>query len=198
MVSARKLVAVGVVALALVGCTSRAPSPTPPPSSTPSPTYLCTPDPAAGGVPCSPEQYSEELRLNILYDEATKNYHRYVAENGKLLRAGGAEKASANLLAVAGGPFLDATVTNLRQLRELGVKAGPGDFKVTRVDRSPGAPTRGYEVALATCVDGRGVALLQGDAVLKQGSLVAQTVFFKRDGGVLKLWDAEARPVESC
>lgn len=194
----RVVVPAMVVVLAVTGCGAPATARTPGPTTSPSPTYLCTPEAGGEATPCSPEQYSEQLRLNVLYDEALKNYQRYFNENVKLQRAGGADKASPNLLAVAGGPFLDATVTNLRQMRELGVKAGPGDFKLVRADRSPGAASRGYEVALATCVDGRGVPLLQGDATLKEGSLVAQTVFFKRDGGVLKLWDAEARPVEGC
>ena len=186
-------------ALAVSGCTGRPEeSPAPVPTPAPSPTYLCTPDPSAAPTPCSPEQFSEETRLTILYDEATRNYQRFFNEHVKLLRAGGADKATANLLAVAGGPYLDATVTNLRRLRELKVRAGTGEIRLVRLDRSPGAPNRGYEVALATCVDSTGVALLQDDTEVKLGSAYQETVFFKRDAGILKIWDAEGARVQAC
>lgn len=187
----------GALALALAGCGAPAPTASAPAPS-PSPTFLCTPDPSGSPVECSPEQYSEEVRLNVLYGEATKNYQRYFAENVKLLRAGGADKATANLLAVAGGPYLESTLTNLRQMRQLGVKAGPGDIRLARLDRSPGATARGYEVALAVCVDSRGVQLVQNGVDLKPGSLYAETVYFQRDGGVLKLWAAEGQRVTDC
>lgn len=193
------MMAAVVVTLGLAGCSAAPPTPQAPEANpTPTPTYYCTPD--AGGEPteCSPEAYAEQERLNVLYDEATKNYQRFFNEQVKLLRRGGAEKASANLLAVAGGPYLDATVTNLRRMKELGVQAGSGDITLVRMTRSPGATNRGYDVALATCVDGRGAKLLQEGVEVRPGSAYAETVFFKRDGGVLKLWDAEGRRVESC
>ena len=192
------LVAAGLsVSIALTGCAPPAPV-AEAPKTTPSPTFYCTAEPGGTPAECSPEAYSEQVRLDVLYAEATKNYQRFFTENVKLLRAGGVDKATANLLAVAGGPYLDATVTNLRQLQELGVRAGPGDIRLVRLDRSPGATTRGYDVALNSCVDSRGVPLLQGDVEVKPGSAYAETVYFKRDAGVLKLWDAEGQRVEGC
>lgn len=185
------------VTFALTGCTP-GPTNSPAPTASPTPTFRCTPDAGGEPTPCSPEQYTEQVRLDVLYGEATKNYQRFFAEHVKLLRAGGVDKATANLLAVAGGPYLDATVTNLRQMQELGVKAGPGEIRLVRLERSPGATSRGYEAALKACVDSRGVPLLQGATEVRPGSAYAETVYFKRDAGVLKLWDAEGQRVDGC
>lgn len=195
----RSLVATASLALALAhaGC-SAPPSTTPTPSASPSPTFFCTADAGGAPTPCSPEAYTEQLRLDVLYAEATKNYQRFFNESVKLQRAGGTDKATPTMLAVAAGPYLDAQVTNLRRFAELGIKAGPGDIKLVRLDRSPGAASRGYEVALATCIDSRGVPLLQGDTTIDVGTAYAETVYFKRDVGVLKLWDGEGKRVDGC
>lgn len=181
----------------LAGCATQPEAPrTPGPA--PSPTYSCTPDAGGAPVPCTPEQYTEQTRINLLYAEATKNYQRYFTEYVRLLRAGGTDKATPALTAVAGGPYLEAQLTYLRQLQQLGGRIGPGDIAVVRQNRFPGATSRGYDIALATCIDSRAAPLLQGEQVLKQGRVVASTVYFKRDAGVLKLWDGEEKPVESC
>ncbi len=180
----------------LVGC-SPAPDADPPQTPSPTPTYYCTPDTGGESSECSADDHAEQQRRDGLYAEATQSYQRFFDEHTKLLRAGGAEKATNALAAVAGGPYLEATVANLRQLHGLQARAGDGDIAL-HVTRSPGATARGYEIALSVCVDSRGVPLLQGDVEVKPGSAYAETVFFKREAGTLKAWDAEGRRVESC
>lgn len=198
LVRAASLALAAALAVALAGCSAAPATTTPSPTASPSPTFFCTPDAGGAPTPCSPEAYTEQLRLDVLYAEATKNYQRFFNESVKLQRAGGTDKATPTMLAVAAGPYLDAQVTNLRRFAELGIKAGPGDIKLVRVDRSPGAASRGYEVALATCIDSRGVPLLQGDTTIDVGTAYAETVYFKRDVGVLKLWDGEGKRVDGC
>lgn len=184
--------------LPLAGCTPGSATNSPTPAASASPTYLCTPEMGGAPAPCSPEEYTEMQRLDLLYAEAERSYRRFHAEYSKLYRAGGAEKATPTLAAVAGGKYLEAQVLTLRRLQELQVKAVGGDFALVRLGRSPGASARGYDIALDACIDGRSVPLVQGDKEVGRGIAYQEVVYFKREGGVLKLWDAEGKQVEGC
>lgn len=189
---------VGVLLTASVaGCTASV-VPSGAPTTATTPTYLCTP--AAGGSPvaCTPEQYTEEQRQAELTAQAKRVYTKLVQEVTALEREGGATSASAELSRRAGGPYLDGQVSTLTTLSVLQAKL-TGDVKITKLARASGATERGYETALLACVDAAKSQIVQGDATLTPGRLIAETVYFKHDGSLLKAWDAEkANPKQAC
>lgn len=191
--------AVGLTLL-LGGCGGGRAEPDPEPSPGPSPstTYLCVPELGGDPAPCSPEEYTEMERLNVLYAEAETTYRAFVGEYARLYRTGGTREVNETLRATTGGPYQEAVLAQLARVRDLEVKARGGDFKLARIARSPGAAARGYEVALDTCVDGRTVEVAQGTNVVQRGIVYSEIAYFRRDEGRLKIWAAEGRRADSC
>lgn len=198
----RTLVAAAVVALAfgLASCDAHATAPEEDPTTAPTtaPSYHCTPEAGGDPVPCTVEEYTRLEKLNVVYGEANDAYLRFFAENAQLMRAGGATEATAVMTETTGGPYLAAQVANLTQMSSKGIKAVGGDIKLVRIGRSPGASAYGYEVALDVCIDSRSVELVRGNSTVGQGYAYAERVFFRRDGEVLKAWDAEGKQVPAC
>ncbi len=192
--------AAATLVLLLSGCggqgdeVGQAPTPEPSPSTT----YLCVPELGGDPAPCSAEEYTEMERLNVLYTEAETTYRAFYAEYARLYRTGGTREVNETLRTTTGGPYQEQIMTQLGRVRDLEVKARGGDFKLLRVARSSGAPARGYEVALETCVDGRTVEVVQGTNVVQAGIVYSEIAYFRRDEGLLKIWAAEGRRVESC
>lgn len=181
----------GVAAMAtLAGCSSSV-TPTPTSSgSSPTPTYSCTP--ASGGqpAPCTPEEFTAQEQANELVRQAKEDYNQLYRELSALQRAGGATEASAELSRRAGGPYLEGQVANLTQLRSMQARL-TGDARITKLEAAQGAAAKGYETALLACVDARQTKLVTDTTTVATGRLIAEIVYFKVDGEVLKAWDSE-------
>lgn len=189
-----------VLALALTGCGSggaKSPSPgTSAVASSPGATYTCTP---AGGTPtpCSPEQYTQEQAQAQLAEEAKRAYRRMVSELAALQRAGGATTPSPELSATAGGAYLAAQQATLTRLAQYKAKV-TGEVRIATLTAAPGAPAKGYETALLACVDSTKATVMQEGKALTKGQLVAEVVYFRREGTALKAWDAEKADPKRC
>ncbi len=197
--------AIGLVVaatLALAGCSRPAPSTSPEPTTDESPpaaSYLCTPEGGGAPTPCTPEQFTEQERMTVLYGEAEKVFRKWFGEKARLFRAGGTDRATPIMVATTGGPYQAAELLILKDFAAKGLRAEGGDIKLAKVSRAPGAASYGYEVALTVCIDARSVEIVQQDKPSgKQGSATAGTVYFKRDGDQLKAWDAQEKVVKSC
>nr|NLI50815.1 hypothetical protein [Propionibacterium sp.] len=194
-------VAVGAVLLALTctGCGSGgAKPPTSVPSAAPSPsaTYTCTP-PGGTPTPCSPEQYTQEQGQAQLAEEAQRVYRRLVSELAALQRAGGASTPSPELAAVAGGPYLAAQQATLTRLAQYQAKV-TGEVRIATLAAATGAQAKGFETALLACVDSTKATVVQEGKPLTKGQLVAEVVYFRREGTALKAWDAEKADPKRC
>ena len=190
-----------VTLVPLSGCSGAAatnPAVTPSRSAVPAPTYLCTPEAGGTPAPCDAERYTELERLTVLYAEAERAYRAFFSETSALYRRGGTTEAVPALAATAGGPYLKAQRKTFAKLAELESKVEGGSIKLVRVKRSPGAEARGYEIALDTCVDARTTEVVQSGSPVSRGIAYAEVVFFQREDGVLKAWDAVGEKVDRC
>ncbi len=185
---------------ALTGCNAHATAPLPTENQVASPqtSFSCVPETGGSPTPCTPEEYSYQEKLKVVYAEATEVYERFAEEYSALLRAGGTEKASEVLLDTTGGPYLKAQSETLTQMHKQGIRARGGNIELARIERSPGAAAFGYEVALDVCIDARSVEVVQKKKEIGQGYAYSERVFFKRDKGALKIWDAKGKRVQSC
>lgn len=194
----RTLGAVLVACVALAGCSGGGGAPAAAPS-TPRPSasggYTCTP---VGGTPapCTSAQHDQEQAQLALTEDAKAVYQQLFAELAALQRAGTATP-SAELTARAGGPYLAAQQAQLAKLGELKAKM-TGDVRIASLQPAPGAAARGFDAALTVCVDATKARVVAGGKELKKGQLVAETVYFRRDGDALKAWDAEKLDPGAC
>ena len=194
-----RAVAAVLMVAAVAGCGAEPASSSPTTTEPqPSPTYTCTPQ---GGKPyaCTGAQYTEQEKQKVLVDSARRVFTRYFNESARLYRSGGASSATAELKATTSGAYLKAKQAEFAQLKRSGVKATGGDIKIVRLQPDPEAAAKGFEVGLTSCIDATTVQLnREGEAAGRKGFAVAGTVYLKRDGGVLKIADAEERSVRKC
>jgi hypothetical protein len=193
-------IAGGLLLLALTGCNAHATAPAPDLNqiAAPQPSFSCTPETGGAPTPCTPEEYSYQEKVKVVYAEAKDVYERFAEEYTTLLREGGAEDASEVLLETTGGPYLDAQRKILRDMHDQGIRATGGSIELVRLEKSPGASAYGYEVALDACIDSRSVSVVKKKKEIGQGYAYTERVFFKRVKGTLKIWDAEGKKVQSC
>lgn len=191
----RALVGVLTAPLVLAGCGSAkvAVSDAPAPSA---PMYTCA-APSGPPTPCTPEQYAKLEIEDQVGQEAIAVYNRLFTELYALERGGGGPTPSAELTNVAGGPYLAGQVATLAKLAELKAKV-TGTVALKKAVAVTGASARGYDAAVFACVDATKAQAVAGASIINKGQLVAETVFFKREGTNLKAWDAEKADPASC
>lgn len=188
------------LALLLTGCGGKPAKSTPTGSAAAQPTpgisYTCSP---VGGTPtpCSPEEYTLEQAQAQLAEEAKGVYRAMVSELAALQRAGGSATPSAEFASLAGGPYLAAQQATLTRLTQYQARV-TGDVRITRLDAASGATAKGFEAALLSCVDSTKASVMQDGKALAKGQLVAEVVYFRRDGTALKAWDAEKADPKRC
>ncbi|HOA89248.1 MAG TPA: hypothetical protein PKX10_08960 [Propioniciclava tarda] len=165
-------------------------------ASSPTPTYVCTPL-AGAPAPCTAEEFSKLQAQAQLAVDAQDVYGRFFAEFVAQQRKGGSTTTSTALGAVTGGPYLAAQQANLARLATDGLKI-TGDVKLVKLVPVAGGPSHGYETALLACIDATKAEAVKGATVVSQGKMTAETAYFKRDAGVLKIWDAEKADPGQC
>lgn len=178
--------------LALAGCQSA------PPAPAPTPTFTCTPEAGGDPFPCSQFQHDEMVAKDALYTEAEAVYRRFLAEDVRIMRAGGVSEPTKVLLETTTGAFLEDALLDYRQLKRDGTTARGEDPDLVWVRREPGKSKMGSQVAMSTCVDGRGLEFRQADRAIGTGRIARDVTYFSRVKGDLKVIGADGEQVTSC
>ena len=178
--------------LVLAGCQSA------PPAPAPTPTFTCTPEAGGDPFPCSQFQHDEMVAKDALYAEAEAVYRRFLAEDVRIMRAGGVSEPTKVLLETTTGAFLDGSLADYRQFVHDGTHAEGSEPRLVSLTRLPGVSLGGSEVAMRACQDGRSLRFLQDGLEVGRGQLVEGKVFFSRVRGSLKIWSSDGGKVETC
>lgn len=176
-----RVLVLGVSLLALVGfgCT---PQTTPPPP----------PTPQASTTPAESPQEREE---RLAYEAAEKSYRDFRAEFNRLLIAGGASKASAQMTRTAGSTYLKENLEVIQAYRGLDYHQ-EGTEEIVFVRRNGYSPT---SILLSTCEDARGVSILsrKGKLIAKGDARLIELDVKLKDKS-WKVWSGTGKKVASC
>lgn len=189
----RTSVVVALLAACLAGCQQSVPTPAP------TPTWLCTPEAGGAEFECSQRQYDDMVAKDKLYAEAEAVYRKFLAEDLRIARAGGAETATPELLATTAGDFLDRALDAYRQDRMNGITVKQGDRVVISLERLVGSAKAGSIVALRSCVDATSMQVFKAGKFLGHGLITRDELYFARsvDGG-LRIIGADGKEVAAC
>ena len=181
-----------VVACLLTGCQPAAPTPTP------VPTYRCTPEAGGAEFECSQKQYDDMVAKDKLYAEAEAVYRKFLAEDARILRAGGVAEATPVLLETTTGEYLSNVLENYRTLKERMVVATGADPTLVFFRRAPGRSKTGSDLSVTTCVDGQSLTFVMKGKSLGVGQVAQDDTYFGRANGELKIIGADGSQVKSC
>lgn len=188
-----RLASIIVAACLLTGCQPPAPVPTPVPS------YRCTPEAGGAEFHCSQKQYDDMVAKDKLYAEAEAVYKKFLAEDIRIMRAGGVSNPTTILLETTSGAFLEDVMAEYLDMRDLGLRAEGSDPVVVALVRQPGLSKGGSAVVLASCIDSTATAFVSQGKVQKHGPLARDTVYFAVvDGAQLKIIGADGGKVSTC
>lgn len=187
----RRLLPVLVLAAA-VGCTPAAPTPSPLPS------FRCTPEAGGAEFDCSQAQYDEMVAKDALYAEAEAVYRKFLAEDTRIMRAGGVAEPTDVILETTSGAFLEDVMSQYREFEQEGLKAEGSGPDLISVKRAAGRSKTGSIVSITTCVDGRSTDFIKQGKPIGSGVLARDDNYFARVDGLLKVVGADGKEVESC
>ena len=182
-----------VMACLLAGC-----QPAVLPTPTPAPSYRCTPEAGGAEFDCTPHQYDDMIAKDKLYAEAEAVYRKFLAEDARILRAGGVARATPILLETASGEFLDNVMKNYKTLVERSVVAKGDGPRLVHFERAPGRSKTGSEVSVNVCVDGSSLEFSEAGRSLGRGEKASDDTYFAHIDGVLKIIGADGSQVKSC
>lgn len=188
---------VGLAALALAtvaGCQPPAAVPTP----APTPTFTCTPEAGGDAYECSQAQYDEMVAKNELYAEAEAVYRKFLAEDIRIMRAGGVTEPTPVLLETTTGAFLEDVMSEYRAVRKDNLRSKGGSVDLVWLERIPGASKGGSIVALRACMDASSTRTYRGDTFLQNGMVTRDELYFARSGAALKIIGADGTQVATC
>lgn len=194
MLQRLRLLTILIAGCLLAGCQGTSTTPTP----SPDPTYRCTPEAGGDEFECSDLQHQEMLAKDELYAEAEAVYRRYVAEDLRILRMGGVNEPTKELLATTTGDFLKQAMNEYRDNRRNKVVARGGARKVIRVGRLPGESIGGSSVAIATCADASSVKIFKDGKYLYAGQNLDEYIYLNQTDQGLKIGAAAGKKVKSC
>lgn len=201
-----------VLVLLLVGCTQTV-TPTGSPNASASPggqpsassvepgspnaTPTCSP---MGGTPfaCTPDEYEKVEEQNRLTEEAIALYRRWTKESTRLYRAGGTNKATAEMKAIMAGDALKSGLGIFQDVKATRARAKSGEVKIVTIGPDSAAATAGGEVAIRACLDARSLAFYRDGKKLRNGVMFSENVVARVVSGNLKLWSATSQGVTSC
>ncbi|MFT3875014.1 MAG: hypothetical protein QM708_01090 [Propioniciclava sp.] len=188
------LAALLLLAGLMAGCTPTTPTPSPT-----FVTYTCTPEAGGDPYPCTAKEHEEMLAIDALYTEAEAVYRRHMAEVFRIGAHWELSEVTPEIEATAGGPYLERMRDIFATDREERVKQTSGEPIVEWVKRFPGRSMSGSVVALWTCVNGTPrVTSTTKEPGGTPGIITENRLYLSRIDGVLKIWDSEAKVVETC
>jgi hypothetical protein len=168
------------------------------PTPAPAPSYRCTPEAGGDEFDCTQHQYDDMVAKDKLYAEAEAVYRRYLAEDARILRAGGVARATPVLLETTSGEFLTNVLKNYKALADQSVVARGNDPKLVYFKRAPGRSKTGSEVSANICVDGSSLEFSEARRSLGRGKAARDDTYFAHVDGVLKIIGADGSQVKSC
>ncbi|MFZ0531255.1 MAG: hypothetical protein WAL91_12055 [Propionicimonas sp.] len=187
------MLATVVAGTLIAGCAPASPS-----TPAPAPSFRCTPEAGGAEFDCTGLQHDEMVAKDELYTEAEAVYRKYLAEDTRIMKAGGITEPSAVLLETTSGEFLDDVMENYRRLAENKVRARGEGPTLVSFTRAPGRLKTGSIVSVTTCVDAGRLEFIQGGKSLGHGLVALDENYFGRIGDVLKLVGADGKQVEKC
>jgi hypothetical protein len=181
----------------LSGCTPAAPLTTV--SPTPVPTFQCTPEAGGTPSPCSQAEFEQMQKMDALYAEAERVYRKYLAEDERVAKQGGALELTTAYRETIGDPLiLQQTLQILRNNKKQGRHMRGGEFRIAWLKRRPEVSSRNSVVALRACVDASSSRLYVKDKYLGQGAVYEEESFFNYFGDSLQISNLSYELVESC
>lgn len=189
----RLMLATVVAGTLIAGCAPASPS-----TPAPAPSFRCTPEAGGAEFDCTGLQHDEMVAKDELYTEAEAVYRKYLAEDTRIMKAGGITEPSAVLLETTSGEFLDDVMENYRAVAERGISARGGTPQLVLFRREPGRSKTGSVASATTCVDGRALEYFEGGESLGRGKIALDENYFGRVDGQLRLIGADGEQVTSC
>lgn len=187
-----RLASIVVLACLLAGCQPAAPVPTPVPS------YRCTPEAGGPEFDCTQHQYDDMVAKDKLYAEAEAVYRKFLAEDIRIMRAGGVLEPTPALLETASGAFLADVMEEYVEMHKLGLRAEGQDPVLVQLVRQPGRSKGGSVAVLTSCIDSTETAFVRSGKVQKHGPIARDTVYFGPAGAAMRIIGADGGKVPRC
>ncbi|MCE1175066.1 MAG: hypothetical protein LWW77_10725 [Propionibacteriales bacterium] len=162
------------------------------------PTYSCTPEAGGTPFPCYKVQRDEYDKLDALYAEAEAVYRRYLAEDERILRAGGVEEPTPVMLETLSGDALSSAASVYVAFRKTGTRLEGGPVKLAWLKRRPDALRPGMKVAMQSCVDSNAAVLSSPGEADEPAGFTSDTMNFGVVDGVLRIVAVTGDPVPAC
>ncbi|MFZ1412001.1 MAG: hypothetical protein WAS07_11125 [Micropruina sp.] len=189
------LSALSAALLVLAGCTPTVPVSSP----TPAPTFQCTPEAGGAEAACSQAEFERQQKMDALYAEAELVYRKYVAEDVRVARTGGADRLSEAYTDTIGDEaLLDQILEINRELKQRRAEVRGGKVLIAWVHRKPGVSIEGSLLALEACVDASASKNFQAGEYVRDGVLFKESSYFKMYESKLKISSLSYRMVKSC
>lgn len=176
-----------------VGC-APAVEPTPSPEPSPVPTFQCTPEAGGEAYACDQAEHERMVARDEQYAEAERVYRRATAVAQEL-------RSQKQLMNDELGSL---TTDESRMSFEEALVATQqsdaiweGSSRIEWVRRAPGIANEGSNVALEVCTSPGDLTVTSGDSTATPGTYFEQ-VFFRKEGGTLKMSSSKTSEVESC
>ncbi|MEE9964521.1 MAG: hypothetical protein K4304_05435 [Propionicimonas sp.] len=179
-----------LIALAASGCTQ--------PDPNAKPTYACTPSDGGTPQPCYKAEHDLQVKEDALYTEAEAVYRKFLAEDERINRSGGASAASPVLTETTTGTYLASAVAVYKALKAAKATATGGEFKIAWIHREPRLTREDSLAAMTACTDTSSVQMASKGKKPRPGTIGEQTVYFVRQDGRLKIADGTYRWVDQC
>jgi hypothetical protein len=176
----------------LTGC--QPPAPTPIPTAS----YRCTPEAGGAEYECTPHEHDDMVAKDKLYTEAEAVYRRFLAEDERILRAGGLITPTPVLKETATGAFLADSLDYYRSLAEEKSRLMGGEVHLVALRRQPGVAKGGSLVALKACIDASSARIVIGTKHEGPGRKGSDVLYFGRVGGLLKIQGADGKEGDEC
>ena len=184
---------IAVIACLLTACQPPAPVPTP------VPTYRCTPEVGGAEFECSQKRYDDMVAKDKLYAEAEAVYRKFLAEDIRIMRAGGVSSPTPMLLETTFGAFLQDAMAEYSDMRDLGLRAEGQDPVLVNMARQPGLSKGGSVAVLDSCIDSTATAFVGNGKTQKHGPIARDVVYFgTANGSNLKIIGADGKEVSTC
>ena len=181
-----------LVLVVAAGCTPAAPTPSPLPS------FRCTPEAGGAEFDCSQAQYDEMVAKDALYAEAEVVYRKFLAEDTRIMRAGGIDEPTDVILETTSGAFLEDVMSLYRSLSENKSVAEGSDPVLRSFQRAPGRTKTGSVASVTTCVDSTGLQFLRDGEAVGPGLIALDENYFGLVDGQIKLIGADGKLVNEC
>jgi len=134
-----------------------------------------------------------------LYLEAVAVYKKLLAEERKLMLAGGADALPESMRALLAEPARSDLKDSYSALKESGVRQAASPAPVVRLEPNPGVTRAGSVVSLTACEDASRVPMLLNGKEVAKGDVIERSVFFTRaSDGALVVAALNTKVVKTC